>query len=226
MLYCVNASVRQLRVSQDVPEKETIIATCAQEDNTTMREVIESHFLSLVGCFFNQDNIKYTMHNLASHVKLRSPENLLSVAKMLLQDNICMAFSENGFAPFRRDPTIVFEYTKMTKPQIQMSQETLAYLTDVHAFMVSSKTNGVYMFVPEMQHAKFRVDPSLVIFATCVSVYESNPNREMLEFSSICNVILKRLTDAERIPRHCVLQGVKLSNAAITDFEEKKTQRH
>lgn len=190
---------------------------------TAMREFLEAHFLSLVECFFDQDNIQYTMHNLASHVKLRSPDNLLSVAKMLLQDNICMAFSESGFSPFRRDPDIVFEYTKMTKPQILVAQETIAYLTDVHAFLVSSKTNGVYMFVPEMQHARFKVDPSLVIFATCVSVYESNPNRDMLEFSSICNVILKRLSDSERIPRHCVLQGVKLSNTAIAGYQRKET---
>lgn len=181
---------------------------------TPMRDVLDSHFLALVDCFFNHENITYTMHTLASSVKLRSPDHFMSVAKMMLSDTICMTFSDTGFAPFRRDPSIVFEYQKMTTCQLSTIQETMAYLTDVHELIMSPKSSQcVNVYAHESRHAKFMVDPSLVVFAMCVVVYNSNPRRAYLEFEMFCNILLQRLGESQNIPRHLVLQGIDLARA-------------
>lgn len=77
--------------------------------------VLDNHLLSLTECFFDTEHIKYSMHCMVSSSKLRSPENMLSVAKLMLCDTICMNFSETGFAPFRRDPSVEIPYVDMTK---------------------------------------------------------------------------------------------------------------
>lgn len=180
---------------------------------------MDSHFLALTDCFFNHANINYTLHTLASSVSKKSPDHLLTVAKMMLHETICMSFSDTGFCPFRRDPSITFEYEKMTKYQLTALEETIAYLTEMHELMITPKSShGVFLYVHECNHAKFMVDPSLVLFATCALVYKSNPRRDYLDFTVFCNIILQRLCESKKIPQHLVHKGVDLARADIAEL--------
>lgn len=183
---------------------------------TIMDDILKSNFLALLDCIFNQANIENTLLHLAEYVTISPPHDLVYVAQVMLQDTICIAFSEKGFCPYQRDTSIIFEYSKMTAHQLTVMQEFLLYITDNNYIMYSPKSQGVYMYMCECG-VEAKVDAGLVIFATCVNLYASNRRQNHIDFGVLCNIILNRLTASAQIPQTCRVQGVAMAQAQVAN---------
>ena len=184
--------------------------------------ILQSHYTEIRDCFFSRDTIVHSLHVLMSNsVESKLQQNRLnSVCVVCLQEDLEIGFTEDGLTLFRSDPTIIFPYASMARPQLQATSDLLCFL-EGHNIMHASPINSGSAFLYHTQnHLHVNVHANHVLFGIMVIIYLYSQKR-VVNYQHLCNVMLDQMINTVIIPRQCVTDAIQEMHKYIEQKSEK-----
>ena len=184
--------------------------------------ILQSHYTEIRDCFFSRDTIVYSLHVLMTNsVERNLQQNRLnSVCVVCLQEDLEIGFTEDGLTLFRSDPSIIFPYASMSKPQLQSTSDLLCFLED-HNIMHASPINSSCAFLYHTQNnLNVNVHANHVLFGIMVIIY-LNSQKRVVNYQHLCNVMLDQIINTVVIPRQCVTDAIQEMHKYIEQKSEK-----
>lgn len=169
-------------------------------------KILDSHVVAVRDCFFDLENIQRVLTYLVA--RHAGPDALLTLACQALTQELCLAWTEEGFAPFRHMPQHIIPYDVMTKRQLACVQDALQHAVDLHLTQTCPKAgNGLYVYVASSTHVAVKAAPSSVLVAA-VRMLRTSRCLRSLTTDVVCQRMIDRLHASVHVPRHLFLDAI------------------
>lgn len=174
--------------------------------------VIDKHMVAVRDCLFGIENIERVLTTMMAVD--RTHDALLSLACNMLQNELCLSWTEEGFVPFRQMPAHIIPYTTMSKQQLTCVLEALQHATGMQLTQTCPKSGtGLCVYVTSSTHAAVKAEPSHVLFAV-VRVLRRTHVLHTLCIDTLCERVIDKLHGSVSIPRHRFEHAQALLRAA------------
>lgn len=185
-------------------------------------QVLDSHVIAVRDCLFDVENMQRVLTYLVA--RHTGPDALLTLACQALTQELCLAWTEEGFAPFRHMPQHIIPYDVMTKRQLACVQDALQHAVEQHLTQTCPKAgNGLYVYVASSTHVAVKAAPSSVLVAAVRMLRKSRCLRS-LTTDVVCQRMIDRLHASVHVPRHLFQDAIRTlaTDDAGRGPEEKK----
>ena len=195
----------------------TSIMDLEASPNTIMREytlqVLESLF-DLKNC---SNSIMAMLHN-SSAIDDNPIDNIFT---RCLDTPINLSFTENGFAPFKSDPTIIVPFSAMDTDQLQIISSVISSMQDKMLFSFCSQGSGAIYIYPTYP-LELYIDSHHVLYSLLEIVERAKPVSE-IHTNHLTSVLIQRLSDNVVIPRISLTKAYSLHQQASLQNKKLKT---
>jgi len=162
-------------------------------------QILDSHVTSVRDCLFDRANIQRVLTYLVS--RHAGQDALLTLACHMLTLELCLAWTDEGFAPFRHMPQHIIPYTVMTKHQLACVQDALQYACDMQLTQTCPKAgNGLYVYVASSAHVAVKAEPSNVLVAV-VRILRKSRCLRSLATDVVCQRVIAKIHGSVYVPR-------------------------
>lgn len=183
--------------------------------------ITDSHVVAVRDSLFGRENMQRVLGMMAA--RHNTHDALLAVACQLLSAEMCLAWTEDGFMPFRHMPQQIIPYTSMCKSQLSCVLEALQHAVDMQLTQVCPKTGtGLCVYVASTTHAAVKAEPSLVLVAL-VRILRQTSCLHALSSDALCERVLDKLHGSVCIARHRFAEAARI---LADEHEEKKHPCH
>lgn len=181
-------------------------------------QILDSHVTSVRDCLFDKANIQRVLTYLIS--RHAGQDALLTLACHMLTLELCLAWTDEGFAPFRHMPQHIIPYTVMNKHQLTCVQDALQHVVDLHMTQTCPKAgNGLYVYVASSAHVAVKAEPSNVLVAV-VRILRKSHCLRALTTDVVCQRVIAKIHGSVYIPTHLFHEAV-----LVLKTDEKRMHR-
>lgn len=183
--------------------------------------ITDSHVVAVRDSLFGVHNIQRVLGMMAA--RHSTHDALLVVSCQLLSAEMCMAWTEDGFMPFRHMPQQIIPYTSMCKSQLSCILDALQHAVDMQLTQVCPKAgNGLCVYVASTTHAAVKAEPSFVLVAL-VRILRQTSCLHAISTDALCDRVLDKLHGSVCIARHRFVEAARIL-ARDVQHEEKNMQ--
>lgn len=183
--------------------------------------ITDSHVVAVRDSLFGGEHIQRVLGMMAA--RHNTHDALLAVACQLLSAEMCLAWTEDGFMPFRQMPQQVIPYTSMCKSQLSCVLEALQHAVDMQLTQVCPKAgSGLCVYVASTTHAAVKAEPSLVLVAL-VRILRQTSCLHALSSDALCERVLDKMHGSVCIARHRFAEAARILRSD-EEHEEKNMQ--
>jgi len=181
-----------------------MLMACRTQRGRTMTAAVRA-------CFFSEPHIVNTLHVILQANLYEQMDHIVISLLKLIQNPVCFALTDVGYAPFRADTTLIIPFDCMTTAQLEAIAEALETVRVRQTYHASTQMGGgLYMRSVE-EAPTFFIDPALVLFASNVLV--RNSVSRVHNKKNVSNIIIQRVLSAVNIDHRQITQAEAMSRA-------------
>ena len=176
---------------------------------TDMHEAMSA----LMEAFFGKDTIVATMNILFTDYVDSVSDVLTTIPSMLLQHALHACFTDLGFSPIEKNPTIVILYSKMTYAQLQVIQQVCRLMRKMESYHGCTQMGGGLYVYQRCPREDFYVSPTLILYACNVILSRRSSKKRVLSAvhkTELMNIITQRLICNNLINQQQIMQARRL----------------
>ena len=168
--------------------------------------------------FFGKESIVHTMNFLFSRYVTSMKDIIVTLPSLLLNESIDVCFTETGYVPIKKDPTLIIPYTQMTKKQLGLIKAVCTGMRESKEYNGCTQMGGGIFIYDNFERERFFVEPKYILYACHVNIRFGKDKAKQsgkIQKKEIANIILQRLFCNNLITHQQIIDANKMTSEWI-----------